>query len=82
MLTRRWWCVNDVPLEVLSCAPQESRLSHDLLRVSEACDEMLMALHPEDLRYWGGWLVWSILAVLAARLFLVNPILRALERLR
>lgn len=42
----------------------------------------MLMLHPEDVRYWLGWLVWSILAVLAARVFLVNPILRALERLR
>ena len=41
-----------------------------------------MMLHPEDLRYWAWWTLWSVLALLAARWFLVNPILRALERLR
>lgn len=39
-----------------------------------------MTLHPEDLRYWGGWLIAGIVALGAARVFLVNPILRAIER--
>jgi hypothetical protein len=49
-----------------------------------------MELHPEDVRYWTGWLragyyaagfliLLTVGALLAARLWLVNPILRAVE---
>jgi hypothetical protein len=40
-----------------------------------------MILHPEDVRYWSLWLVIGVLALVAARVFLVNPIIRAIERL-
>ena len=37
-----------------------------------------MHLYPEDIRYWAGWLVGGLLA----RLFLVQPIIRAIRRQR
>jgi hypothetical protein len=40
-----------------------------------------MTLHPEDVRYWSGWLVAWVVIFVAARLFLVNPILKALAAL-
>jgi len=40
---------------------------------TEVCE---MTLHPEDYRYWLGWLLAGIMA----RWFLVEPIIRALKR--
>lgn len=47
-----------------------------------------MELHPEDVRYWQGWTMAGVVviplvlgvATVLARVFLVNPILRALRR--
>ena len=37
-------------------------------------------LHPEDLTYWGRWFGAGVLALVLARLFLVNPIIRAIRQ--
>lgn len=39
-----------------------------------------MNLHPEDLRYWIGWLVMMIAFFVLARIFIVQPIVRAIDR--
>ena len=39
-----------------------------------------MTLHPEDIRYWFVWVILGVLAFVATRLWLVNPIIRAIEK--
>jgi hypothetical protein len=41
-----------------------------------------VTLHPEDVRYWSGWIIVALVAFALARLWLVNPILRAIDRIR
>lgn len=41
-----------------------------------------MTLHPEDLRYWAGWLLWTAIVLGVVRLCLIQPIVRELRLLR
>ncbi len=41
-----------------------------------------MTLHPEDVRYWIGWAIALVVGLVCARVFLVQPILRAIEQSR
>jgi hypothetical protein len=37
-------------------------------------------LHPEDRRYWRGWLLAGALVLVVARMVLVRPIVRAISQ--
>ena len=38
-----------------------------------------MMLHPEDVRYWAIWVVLGVVAFVAARWYLIEPIVQAIK---
>jgi hypothetical protein len=38
-----------------------------------------MRLHPEDVRYWTGWLIAFVVWLICSRVFLVQPIVQAIR---